>query len=459
MKKHEEPSDLNRRNFLKGTSVATLFSALAAVELKAADSQPVATTSGGTPIPVGPPLKCGVIGCGHWGREILKTLGRLPNAPVVAICDTYGAYLRRSKSLAPEAKTYEDYQQLLADKDVEGVIVATPTHQHLQVVLDALKAGKHVYCEAPLASTVEDARAIAKAVKASPKSFFQSGLQLRSDGQRRFLLDLIRSGVIGKKLKMRTQWHKKESWRRISPNPDREKEINWRLSNATSTGLMGEIGIHQVDVASWYLNLRPTAVTGFGGLINWKDGREVYDTVQAIVEYDGGVTCSCECTLANSFESNYEILYGTESAIMMRQEKAWLFKEVDAPLLSWEVYARKEEFYKETGLALMANATKMTAQQREKAGDNDNASSPAILSSLQAFITNANATGNAVRDFIANYGNDLEQLKEYLADIAKNYGPYAGIKEGFEATVVAIKANEAVVQGQRIALPKELFEI
>ena len=81
---------------------------------------------------------------------------------MVAICDTYAPFLRRAKEAAPKAETYSDYRQVLAQKSVQAVIVATPSHQHKEVVLAALQAGKHVYCEAPLASNLEDARAIAR---------------------------------------------------------------------------------------------------------------------------------------------------------------------------------------------------------------------------------------------------------------------------------------------------------
>ena len=109
-------------------------------------------------------------------------------------------------------------------------------------MLAALKAGKHVYCEAPLAGSIEDAREIALAAKAAKNQVFQTGLQLRSDKQRLFLLPFIRTGALGKTVLARSQWHKKTSWRSASPNPDREKALNWRLSKATSLGLIGEIG-------------------------------------------------------------------------------------------------------------------------------------------------------------------------------------------------------------------------
>ena len=183
--------DVNRRDFLKGSSLATLMTMLGGVELRAQ----------GTPEepkkPEGPKVKVGVIGLGAWGRDILATLGRLPQAEVVAICDTYAASVKRSKNNAPNAATTEDYRTILDNKDITAVIIATPTHKHKDVVIAALQAGKHIYCEAPLAHTIEDARAIAMAAKANPKLYFQAGLQLRADPQRHFLMDFVRSGAIG----------------------------------------------------------------------------------------------------------------------------------------------------------------------------------------------------------------------------------------------------------------------
>ena len=144
-----------------------------------------------------------------------------------------------------------------------------------------MKAGKHVYCEAPLATTLEDAQAIAKAAKAAVKLNFQSGLQMRSDPQRHFLLQFIRSGAMGRTIMARSQWHKKESWRRTSPNPEREKEINWRLRKDESLGLDWGNRHSSMDLINWFINARPKAVAGFGGILNWNDGRDVADTIQS----------------------------------------------------------------------------------------------------------------------------------------------------------------------------------
>ena len=181
------------------------------------------------------------------------------------------------------------------------------------------------------------------------------------------------------------------------------------------------------------------------------------DTIQTIFEYPGGAQLTCECTLANSFDADYEVLYGTDAAIMMRGPKAWMFKEVDSPLLGWEVYARKDQFYKETGIALIANATKL-ANLTEKATDEAAYTSTPLYYALESFLTNVNAVGSAVEDFTANFGTgDRAALEKYLSEIKLQLAP--DFQEGFEATVLAIKASEAVARGAKMALSKEAFEL
>jgi predicted dehydrogenase len=463
-------NEYNRRDFLKGTSFAAMMTLMGAIPIRAAEETKPA--DGATTYKaVEDPLNFAVIGCGKWGREIIQTLGRRPNAPIVGICDTYKPFLNRCKDMAPKAEPCTDYKQLLAKKEVQAVVVATPSHLHKEIVIDALKAGKHVYCEAPMATTMEDARAIAQAAKAAVKVNFQVGLQNRSDPQLFHLGNFIRTGVMGKNAKVRSQWHKKQMWRVASPNPDREVEANWRLNKELSLGLIGEIGIHQIDLACWYLLGRPKAVTGFNSLIQWKeDGREVPDTVQAVFEYPEGVIHNQELTIADSFDAEYDVYYGSDSAIMVRDRHAWMFKESDAQLLGWEVYARKETFYKESGIVLGADATKLDPGKKPATtptpGQPAAQSSPppqdetALSFSLQRFLTNSLLVGTGVEDFIASFGDkDLKALQEYLNGLAKTRQPAATWKEGYESAVIAMKTNEAILKKQRLVFAKEWFEI
>lgn len=408
----------------------------------------------------GVPLKLGLVGCGAWGREILNTLARLASAEVAAVCDTYPAMLRRTKDIAPNAKQIGDYRELLADESIPAIVVATPSHLHKDLVLEALKAGKHVYCEAPLAHSIEDARAIAKAAKEATSQYFQSGLSLRADPQRLFLLPFLRAGAAGRTVKARTQSHKKGSLRRTSPNAEREAALNWRLKQATSPGLIGEISIHQLDNVAWYMDSKPIAVTGFGSTILWNnDDRDVPDTVEAIYEFPKGALLNCEVTLANSFDAEYEMIYGTDATVMLRGNKAWMFKEVDAPLLGWEVYARKDTFYQETGIALVANATKLAAQGDKPREEAPFTSTP-LYYALEAFVYNTDVVHHAVKEFVDSFGaDDKEGLQEALTQMTGNNKPAANWRDGYEATVLALKGTEAVTRRARIEIPQSLFEV
>ena len=447
-------AEFNRRDFLRGSSAAAVMTMLGGVQLvtdaRTAQAVDVEKLHG-------PPVKSAVIGLGGRGREVVSTLAVLPEAQVVALCDTYAASIRRAGKDLSGVASVTDYRQILDNKEIQAVFITTPSHLHRDIALAALQAGKHVYCEAPLAHTVEDARAIAKAAKDAFKQIFQSGLQMRSDPHRHFLLSFIRSGAMGKTVMVRAQWHKKNSWRTAAPAPAREKELNWRMESKTSPGLVGEIGVHQFDVVSWFLNARPKSVTGFGGILQWDDGRDVPDTVQAIFEFPGGTNLIYDATLANSFDADYEMFYGSDSAIMLRENKAWMFKEVDSPLLGWEVYARKDTFYKETGVALAANATKLKAQGAKPREEAPFSNTP-LFYALENFLTNVNQLSAAVEDFTATYNvNDKAALQKYLSEVHRQ--PAAGWKEGLESTVAVLKANEAIVKGQKITFQKDWFDI
>lgn len=451
------PTEYNRRDFLKGGSLATVMTLMGGVPLLAQDAQPQAAAGAETK-PAGPKVKCAVIGLGTWGREIVDTLQRVPQAELAVICDTYASSLRKAATKTPTAKTTEDYKTILADKDITAVIVATPTHLHKAVVLEALKAKKHVYCEAPLAHTVEDAKAIALAAKDALRQVFQAGLQLRSDPQRHFLMPFIRSGALGEFAAARAQWNKKTSWRATSPNAEREKELNWRLDPELSTGLVGEVGIHQVDELGWFLGGLPKAVSGFGAITAYADdGRQVADTIQAVFEYPKGVNLNYSATLANSFEGDYGILYGSFGAVMIRGNSAWLFKEADAPALGWEVYARKDQFFKETGIALRMDASKQKAIL-DKPGEEKPSPFTPLYYALENFLGNCTEMATIIEDFDAAYDpNDRAGFAATLAGIKLR--PAASWKDGYEATVAVIKANEAITKKQRVVLGKPAFEL
>lgn len=417
---------LSRRNFLKTSSLGTLSGILASAELIPTEQrnlEPSITKDDAIP--------CAVIGFGEWGREIAKAVHELKETELTVVCDHFPLMLRRVQRDFPTARTEANYLNVLADESIKAVFVATPTHQHREIVVAALKAGKHVYCEAPLAHTIEDARAIALAAKNATGLIFQTGLLNRTEPQYRSVFGFIRSGALGTAAMTRSQWHFKDSWRRTSSSGDRTTELNWRLDEKVSLGLIGEIGIQQIDTCMWMNSQMPLSVSGFGAVAFWKDGRTVADTVQAVIEYTNGENQLMDLTLVSGFDESYDLYFGSDSTIILRDNKAWMFKEVDAPQLGWEVYARKDRFYKETGIALLANATKLDALGTDPTADDPNAKAP---------------IWHAVKAFADNY----------------NYGPFEPVVNyqlAYQATVVAIKANEAIRTGTKIQFKPEWFSI
>lgn len=419
---------IDRRDFLKGAAatVALLLTAegLSATQVRAAEA------AAEKPIP-GPPVKIGVIGLGAWGKEIVTTLAKVPSAQVTAICDTYEAFVTRAAKIATDAKTFSDYKQLLASPDVEAVIVATPTHQHKEIVLAAIQADKHVYCEAPIASSIEEAKAIALAGQGS-KKVFQVGLQNRTNPLYEHVEQFVKSGCLGTTAAGQAQCNKRQSWRKMAPTKEREKELNWRLSKQSSTGLVGELGIHCIDLASWYLNGLPTSVSGFGAVTGWDDGRDVPDTVQCVMEYPKNVRFVFSSTLVSGFGGDYTLLQGSQSSLLLRSKRGWMVKEADSNLIGWEPYARKEQYFDETGISMLADASKILAAGKDPAKE-----AAAELAQDPVYVA----------------------LERFTRCVREGSKPASGALEGYQSAVTVIKANEAIVSGGRIAYTPDMFEL
>ena len=404
---------VDRRAFLKSTA-GTLALLLSRDGLAAAQA-PAATAVSG------PPVRVAVIGLGSWGREILTALGRIELADVRGVCDTYEPFLKRAATGAPNAVASADWRRLIDAPDIDAIVIATPTHQHRAVAEAAVQAGKHVYCEAPLASSIDDARAIAAAAAAAPKLVFQAGLQGRCNSLYRHVLQFVKAGVLGDVALVNAQWSRKDSWRRAAPTPERERAINWRLEKG-SPGLMGEIGIHQLDLISQDLGPRPSSIIGQGGIAAWRDGRGTADTACCLLDFER-VRATMRVTLASSFGGASVVFQGVNSSLLLKENRGWLLKEADSPLLGWEVYARKEPILDETGIAMVADATKLLQAGKEPGKDAPlEPEKPPLVMALESFV----------------------------ASIRTATPPACTAADGCAATIAALKANAAIETGQRI---------
>ena len=410
-------SPFDRRDFLK-TAGATLGLLLSRQGLGSAQA-PTPTAA------PGPAVRFGVIGLGAWGREIVDALGRTDSAQITALCDVYEPFLKRAAGSAPKADLATDWRRILDSASVDAVVIATPTHAHREIAVAALQAKKHVYCEAPIAHSVDDARAIAAAAQATTGVVFQGGLQGRANPLYRHVLQFVKSGVLGDLALVNAQWSRKDSWRRAAPNAERERAVNWRLDKATSPGLMGEIAIHQLDLVSQYINARPSALVGHGSIVAWRDGRDTADTAACLVDF-GKVRADVRATLASSFGGAYTVFQGSNSSLLLKENRGWLIKEADSALLGWEVYARKESVHDETGIAMVADATKLLQAGKEPGKDAPLVpEKPTLVSAFEAFITS----------------------------IRTGAPPACTAADASAATIAALKANEAVVTNGRITVP------
>ena len=355
------------------------------------------------------PLRTGVVGAGRRGRAILAELAKLPAAQVVAIADPDERRVKAGLRRAEGAQAFSSVEDMISGTvGLQAVIVATPTHLHRSPAEAALAAGLHVYCEAPMCSTLKDAEALV-AASAAGKGTFAVGLEARTNPIYNLARSFVRAGALRETIALRGQWHKKTSWRFGT-----SEAHNWRLDPAASMGLPGEEGSHQFDVFAWYLKKKPLRVRGVGSVRFHQDGRTVPDTVQLEMEYEDGLLLLWDASLASSFEGRHELFRGSHATVKMAEGFGWMFKEADAPTQGWEVYASRQRFHNDEGITLIADATKLAKQGKLKEGIG--LPHPSVHYALESFLSAAQS----------------------------GKPPAAGASEGLSAVAAGVAANQAL---------------
>ncbi|ALJ05449.1 dehydrogenase [Pseudalgibacter alginicilyticus] len=273
-------------------------------------------------------LNIGIIGTGDRGTGLTANINSIDNFNVIACCDILPFKLEKGlNAVKGKAKAYSDYRKLLDNKDIDAVLVSTPFNTHSQIAIDALDAGKHVYCEKTMAKGYEGIHNLVSKVENSKNLIFQTGHQYHSSRLYTQVVDLIKSGKIGKIAAFESQWNRHGNWRRPVPNPELEKTINWRMYREFSGGLAAELSSHQIDFSNWVLNETPTQVMGTGGVDYYKDGRETYDNIHLIYDYQSGVRAKFTCLTSNS-KDDYQIkVLGDKGTIILNYAKAWFYPE------------------------------------------------------------------------------------------------------------------------------------
>jgi predicted dehydrogenase len=228
-------------------------------------------------------LVLGLIGSGGRGRAITGFHRKDPGVTVGAVCDIYEPNLERGLSEAGGgARAYRNYKELLADRDIDIVVIATPEHWHHRMLLDALAAGKDVYIEKPLCHTWEQGVELVRAVRQS-KNIVQVGMQRRSYRLYQQARDLRRQGRLGTVRMVRSYWLNNglsprartfegpldwQQW--LGPAPGVPKDelrfFNWRDFSDYSGGIVMDQGAHIYDAIHMIMDAGyPSAVTAAAG--------------------------------------------------------------------------------------------------------------------------------------------------------------------------------------------------
>jgi len=334
----------------------------------------------------GKPVKTGLIGAGDEGGVLVgdhnpeflefiaysdirpsnqeRIFAGQANTPRKGFERIYGKDARK------KIKLHADYKELLADKEIEAVVIALPLHLHAPVAIEAMKAGKHVLCEKLMGWNVSQCKEMIK-VADQTQRVLSIGHQRHYSLLYAQAMELLTAGELGDVKHIRALWHRnnatpkldgggnpqkdprtgatlyRDSWWPDIASVDRdalqnrihelgyktmEELVRWRLYNRTGGGLMAELGSHQLDACSIFLGkVHPLAVSGVGGKIFYHDDREVDDHVFVTFEFPGKnyaqdkkdiVVVTYSSISTNAFESYGECVMGTRGTMSVQAEQS-----------------------------------------------------------------------------------------------------------------------------------------
>ena len=278
------------------------------------------------PKPAGPNdrVNLGFIGFGIRGNILLEAAKETGQANLVEACDCYQGHLARAKERTDGkiGTNFAQYKRMLDRKDIDAVVIATPDHWHLPIVLDALSAGKDVYIEKPMTHRIEDGPKMIEAARGN-KRIVQVGSQWPSSDQHKKAREIVASGKLGKVTKVTASYNRNSStgawnypipldlkegvnfnWQEwLGPAPKTayspERVFRYRKYWDYSGGISTDLFVHLITSIHFIMGAAmPRSVMACGGILFRHDGREVPDTLDALFDY--GDFCVCMSSTFNS---------------------------------------------------------------------------------------------------------------------------------------------------------------
>ncbi len=462
---------VSRRGFLQ-TSAGFLAGSAAMIEAYKSWAAEAAPAAAGAPDDR--PFKVGLIGCGSQARlNLMPAALRVPGWKFTAVCDVLPARAQEANKIAGgQAKIYDDWRVLLKEADMDAVMIVTPLKFHKEMVEEAFKCGRHVFCEKTMAYDIPSCKAMLKAQMAAGK-ILQIGHHLRYHPLYHFAKGhYIDKGLLGKINNITCQWNRNGTWRKPAEpmqgvdfkkwGYETEDEVlNWRLYRKYSGGLMTELASHQLDIMNWFMEDKmPEAIVGVGKIDNddSKMGanlpkRDIFDNVHLIYEYPDGIQLTYQSITTNSFSpfgEAFEIIQGEKGTLIMAhlsklcglfflepgvQEQLWMPAAHREPLNSPNV------IHKEHKAGIVLNGTPSPGTRLEKVAGMD----------IVDLVDTATASLKK-----ATYEIELTGFKQSVLD---KLNPFCDGMVGLKSAVPALLGLEAMEKKIRLEVPKDILSL
>jgi predicted dehydrogenase len=299
--------DLSRRKFLQRTAGAVAaLSAADAIFLR----DPRMEAASYPQVPPSDRVRFGMIGIGMQGSGLLANAIQLPGVQCVAACDLYDGRHRLAREIigvnVPATRRYQD---LLDNKEIDCIVAAVPDHWHKKIVVDAVRAGKDIYCEKPMSHSPADGVEMVKAAKSTGRV-----VQIGSQGVSSVLYakakELLANKIVGDLMMVELTMGRNQpdgAWQ-YPPPPDLSPQnldwdtwqgdvpkrsfdpkifARWRCWKEYGTGVAGDLMVHLISGMLFMLGLNeaPQRALSTGGILRWKDGRNMPDVHAALFDY------------------------------------------------------------------------------------------------------------------------------------------------------------------------------
>jgi predicted dehydrogenase len=326
---------MNRRDFLRVTGAASAATALGGrVYALAAIDEPARAVAANDHIQIA------LIGAGGQGMGDTRTALQVPGVKLVAVADCYDGRLAHSKEVwGDDIFTTRDYNEVLARKDIDAVIIGTPDHWHKQASVDAMKAGKDVYCEKPMIHLYSDGPEMIEASRTTGR-ILQVGSQRVSSMIYLKAKELLAAGAIGQLNMVTARWDRNSSmgaWNYTVPDDastetcdwprflgtapkipfNAEHFFQWRKWKAYGSGVAGDLFVHLFSGTHFITGSKgPTRGMATGGLRFWKDGRDADDVVLGLFDYPEGFNLSLRVNFVDGGEESEGLVFtGSEGTM------------------------------------------------------------------------------------------------------------------------------------------------